>query len=254
MKKFFRILLIVVLFLALVAVFMPDTFSFIGYRYDHASRYTAGECSIDQRVNRLDVNWISGQVNIEQHSGDEIILSETASRSMKQNEKLHWLVENGTLYVKYVRSGKINLSRLDKDLTILLPEHLQLSDVLISCVSANVQAELPEAESVTINSVSGEAEAALQKTENVQIDTVSGNMLLRFAQAPKSIDAHAVSADVTLHLPENAGFAADMDSVSGQIGGRLADGNTGKSLTHGNGACSIRMDSVSGDLKLEAAR
>ena len=103
------------------------------------------------------------------------------------------------------------------------------------------------------NSVSGEVEMSLQQTKNVQVDTVSGDVQLFCAAAPENIRADGVSADMTVQLPENAGFAAELDSVSGRISGQLLEGSTGgKSYTRGSGECHIRMNSVSGDLKLDA--
>lgn len=130
---------------------------------------------------------------------------------------------------------------------------MQLDDVLISVVSAEVEAELPAAESVRVNSVSGAADVMLLRADAVKVDTVSGDVVLRCAAVPGSIDADAVSGDVTVLLPENAGFTAEVDSVSGRIGGQLLDGaGDGKTYTRGNGACRIRLDSVSGALRLDA--
>lgn len=253
MKKSTRILLAVILCLVLVAISVPGIFSFNTYNYDKANRYTAGGCEIESRVEAIDISWIAGKVNIACHDGDEIILSETASRKLKTAEKVHWMLDGDTLYVKYVRAGKGYSNRLDKELTLLLPEKLQLDQMQISVVSANVEAELPEAEVVNMNSVSGEVEMSLQQTKNVQVDTVSGDVQLFCAAAPENIRADGVSADMTVQLPENAGFAAELDSVSGRISGQLLEGSTGeKSYTCGSGECHIRMNSVSGDLKLDA--
>lgn len=252
MKKPVRILLIIVLCLVLIAISVPGGFSFNDYNYDNASRYTAGGCEIDRRVKNIDVSWISGKVNMEQHSGDEIILSETASRKLKEAEELHWLLDGDTLYVKYARSGNHYSSRLDKELTLLLPEDLLLDDVAITAVSAQISADLPAAGDVSLQSVSGTADVTFRQTENVRINTVSGDLLLCFATAPESIDADAVSAGMTVLLPESTGFTAELNSVSGRIGGELLEGAADvKAYTRGNGECSIRMDSVSGEMRLD---
>lgn len=252
MKKSTRILLVIVLCLVLIAISLPGRFSSSNYNYDDAARYTAGDGKIDQRVKNIDVSWVAGKVEIARHGGDEIILTEKASRGLKENEKVHWMVDGDTLYVKYVRAGKVSFNWLDKDLTLLLPEGVEMDDIRIAGVSAQIDADLPEAESVAVESVSGAADVTFQRTETVRANTVSGDMTLRFAAAPERIEADGVSADLTVLLPENAGFTADMDSVSGRIGGDLTEGGGKvKNYTRGNGACSISMDSVSGDLLLD---
>lgn len=252
MKKLFRILIVIALCLVLVAIYLPGAFSFIGYHYDDAGRYSVGDCTIDKKVKNIDIDWIAGQVNIALHDGDEVILTETASRKMKDAEKVHWLLDDNTLYVKFGRSGRINFSNLNKELTLLLPESMNLDEVQVSSVSATVNAELAEADCVDIHSVSGKAKVTLQQAETVKTDTVSGDMLLCFANEPDSIKANSVSGNVTVQLPRNTGFTADMDSVSGRISGDML-GNTddSKNYTRGNGDCDIRMNSVSGDLTLD---
>jgi len=254
MKKSTRILLAIVLCLVLIAISVPKFFSFSSYQYDHAARYTAGGCEIDQQVENIDVSWIDGKVKVERHGGDEIILSETANRKMRTAEQVHWLLDGDTLYVKYMRAGKNSTFWLDKELTLLLPENMKLEDVRISGVSAELEAELPAAETVTVDSVSGTVDVTMQKTEKARVDTVSGDVTICFANVPASIDADAVSGDLTVQLPEDAGFTAKLDSVSGRISGELLEGVTDvkKEFVRGNGACSISMDSVSGALQMDA--
>ncbi|MBR3905232.1 MAG: DUF4097 family beta strand repeat protein [Clostridia bacterium] len=252
MKKLFRILIVIALCLVLVAIYLPGAFSFIGYHYDDAGRYSSGDCTIDKKVKNIDIDWIAGQVNIALHDSDDIILTETANRKMKDAEKVHWLLDDNTLYVKYGRSGRINFSNLNKELTLLLPESMNLDEVQVSSVSAHVNAELAESDCVDIHSVSGTAKVTLHRAETVKTDTVSGDMLLCFAKEPDSIKANSVSGSVTVQLPKGTGFTADMDSVSGRISGDML-GNTddSKNYTRGNGDCDIQMNSVSGDLTLD---
>lgn len=253
MRKFIRILVVIVLCLVLIGIWAPDWLRFGGYHYKHASRYTAGGAALHQKVENLDISWISGKVKIERHKGDEIILSETCDERLKEAEEVHWLVEDDTLYVKFVRSGKRYSSKLNKNVTLKLPEKMNLEHVLISTVSAGVEADLPKAERMEMNGVSGGVDVTLEKADTVKLSTVSGDALLSFAAAPRRIDANGVSASLTVELPENTGFTADLDSVSGHISGQLLDGlNSTKAYTRGDGDCTIHMDTVSGNLRLDA--
>lgn len=253
MKKSTRILLIIVLSLALIVISVPKWFSFNSYNYDNAGRYTAGGSVIAQKVERIAVDWIAGEVTIEQHSGDEIILSETASRKLKQQEQVHWLVDGDTLYVKYVRAGRNYSTRLDKELTLVLPDSLNLEEIVISGVSADIQADLSDAERVCVQNVSGDTHMILGRTGALRVENVSGNVTLSCQNVPGSIDVNTVSGHATVLLPETAEFTATLDSVSGRIGGQLLEGVAdAESFTRGNGGCDIHMNSVSGSLQLDA--
>lgn len=253
MKKSTRIVLVILLCLLLIAISVRGNFSINGYTYDNAGRYTAGDAEITAKVEAIDLSWIAGKVTIARHDGESILLSESASRKLKTAEQLHWLLEGDTLYVKYVRSGARTSNSLDKELTLLLPGDMPLDSMQLAVVSADIRAELPPADALTVQSVSGAAEVALSKTATARITTVSGDVLLRCAAAPDSIDLESVSGNAAIHLPEDAGFEADLDSVSGKVSGSLLEGREGKGpFTAGDGACRIRMDSVSGDLRLDA--
>ena len=252
MKKSTRILLMIVLTLVLIAITVPEVFSGSAYRYADAGRYTAGEGEISGSISAIDLSWINGDVSVVRHSGDRIILKENASRRLKQAEEIHWLVEGETLYVRFVRSGTRSAGRLRKDLTLMIPEDLTLEVFEITTVSAEVNAELPAAEVITIQGVSGNMDMIFAETERVEVDTVSGDLTLRFPAGPERIDVDVVSADVTIQLPREAGFTADLDSISGDLAGQLLDGTAGeKHYVHGDGACIIEADAVSGNLTLD---
>lgn len=269
MKKSTRILLIVVLCLLLIGCTARKGL-IAGYTYENAHRYHAGGGAITQQVTVLDVSWIEGKVNIDYHNGDDIRISETASRSLKDDWQVHWLVDGNTLYVKYAASGFSTTANLEKQLTLLLPEGLQLKDANISVVSADMDVRALQADTIKLNTVSGKVFAGINTADKLTIDsvsgdlqvdayrlrqvdlsTVSGDASLQLAHAPEKIKSDAVSGDVTVYLPEGTGFTAELDSVSGKVGGDMPMVSEGKNrYTAGNGECRIDVESVSGDVKV----
>lgn len=241
------------------------------YSYAESDRYQSGSTSISSRVNSLDVSWVDGSVTIGYHDSDEVVLSETASRKLTEKTELHWLLDGGTLYVRYAGSGVKLSSGLEKELTILLPEGLKLTDAKLSAVSAAVNVEaltadtilfstvsgdayidITSAKKLTVNSVSGDVTVTAGRLDEVETDAVSGDMRLHIARTPEKISADSVSGDVVIRLPESAGFTADIDTVSGRVSGSLPMEKQGKTrYVCGNGSCDIRVDTVSGSVQLD---
>lgn len=241
------------------------------YSYAESARYQSGSTSVSGRVKALDVSWVDGRVTIGYHDGDEIILSETASRELSEKNRLHWLLEGGTLYVKYAESGLRLSTGLNKELTVLLPEGLKLTEAKLSVVSAEVDAEeltadtilfdtvsgdaqldIAYAKKLTAGSVSGEVTVTADRVDEAKADAVSGDLKLYFARTPEKITADSVSGDVTIRLPGNAGFTADIDTVSGRVSGSLPMEKQGKNrYLCGNGECDIRVETVSGSVQLD---
>jgi len=242
------------------------------YTYPDGNRYTAGGAAVTGRVEKLDVSWIDGSVTIAYHDGSDVRLSESSARHLDKKDELRWWLNGGTLYVKYAESGFHLSTNLNKELTVLLPRDMQLDTLAINAVSANVRAEAA-VERFTLNTVSGNVVADASRMESVKADAVSGNVTLeavcaehvtvntvsgdvtlRCARAPRTVTADAVSGNVTIALPEDAGCTADMHTVSGRIRGSLDLTRNGDRYTCGDGYCRIDVETVSGDVCLDALK
>lgn len=249
MKKSTVILLLIALILLLSCC------SVNAYRYPDSRRYSAGGTKVSGRVENVDISWIDGSVTIGYHDGEGVLLSEEGGKRLKEAEELHWWLDGKTLYVKYAESGfHLGLS-LGKELTVLLPEGLALEQLTIQVVSAGVEAEDITADGITINTVSGAVRVGAAHTEQLTANAVSGDLTLRFAGVPDKVEAATVSGSVTIALPENAGFHADVDTVSGSVGGdlRMEQLDRGE-YASGNGGCAIDVETVSGNVYLNEVK
>lgn len=285
MKKFCMALMMLILCVALVGC----AGGVVGYNYENADRYRAGGASVSGRVTELDVSWLSGEVTVAYHDGKDVLLSESANRTMKEEEQLHWWLDDGTLYVKYAASGLREMKRLDKRLTVLLPEGMQLSgakinsvsadvevmglcadtirlntvsggavisangaeQIIIDTVSGNVQAEAGAADTIRLNTVSGDAVIGVEAADQITIDSVSGDVRVN-ARKANAIKADSTSGKVHICLPEGTGFTAKVDTVSGSVKGNMPMQREGKNTyTNGDGSCRITVDTVSGNVQLD---
>ncbi|MBE5778010.1 MAG: DUF4097 domain-containing protein [Clostridiales bacterium] len=272
MKKKTYILLLVVALCLLICLSSIGGGSslFGGYTYENSKRYTAGGASISGRVNEMDISWIEGGVEVRYHDGDEIILEEEASGKLSRKTELHWYKDGHKLYVKYAASGSRSFKNLNKKLTVLLPENMEMDEVKISTVSADVDVQGLEGENMTFETVSGNIILNKLDADNLEIDTVSGSirmeqarvekltadstsgdMYFAFDRNPDSVTTNAVSGNVTISLPGDAGFRAELDSVSGDVNCSLPAAMDGRAYVGGNGECIIKADSVSGNLILQ---
>lgn len=283
MKKTAVILLVIALLAALTGC------SALGCVYSNASRYTAGDARISDRVEELEINWVDGSVRVEYYNGDTIRLSETAKRELSRERQLHWLVDDGKLIVQYAASATNIAFSLDKELTVQLPKSLELDAAKISVASSGVEADGLNAGRITIqsasgrialrqsgeadeikietasgavavavedtdelrlNTVSGEVVVDALRAEEVKLNTVSGRATLQFAEAPDTIDANSTSGNVTLRLPKDEGFTAKVDSLSGRVSGDGVEKGKDR-YVYGDQECRITVDTISGNVSLQ---
>lgn len=248
MKKTMTILLLLGLCAALCSC------SVNMYSYSDSRRYTAGGTTVTGRVEALDVSWVDGGVTIGYHDGQGVILTEDCRRSLDADDELHWWLDGGTLRVKYASSGFRMGVNLDKELTVLLPAGMTLDSLKVDVVSADVTAEGISANTIRVNSVSGNVELNVDDAVEVKADTVSGNLLLRFSRLPKELKADTVSGDVTIVMPADADATVEFDTVSGSVGGSMPMEKDGRRYVCGSGQCRISINTVSGDMQLDAAK
>lgn len=283
MKKIAVILLVIALLAALTGC------ASVGYVYSNASRYTAGDARISDRVDELEINWVDGSVRIEYYNGDTIRLTETAKRDLNRDQQLHWWVDGDKLIVRYAASGTNIAFSLDKELTVQLPKSLELDAAKIAVASSIVEADglnagritiqsasgrialrqSGEANEIKIDTVSGAAAVAVEdadelhlntasgevvvdalRAEEVKLNTVSGRATLQFAEAPDTIDANSVSGNVTLRLPKEEGFTAKVDSLSGRVSGDGVEKGEDR-YVYGDEECRINVDTVSANVSLQ---
>lgn len=284
MKKFALVLLLMVVCVCAVGC------SAIGYVYTDARHYTAGNANISGRVDDLDINWSDGAVYIEYYNGSDIRLSETCDRELKKDQQLHWYLDGKTLRVQYAASAVRISNSLDKQLTVMIPNDLYLDDVHIAVASAMVEADgvnakkikvdsasgqialrqQGEAEEINVNTASGAVAVAVENAEQLKVNSasgavivdalyveevktvsVSGNTTLQLANAADRIKMDSVSGTVRLILPGSMGFTADVDSLSGRVGGSLRLDRDDEDYVHGNGRCKIEVDTVSGNVTFD---
>ncbi len=223
------------------------------YNYND-SRYTAGGAEIDESlVQNISIDWVAGNINIEYYDGSTIDFSE--NEQTNENYSLRYKVENGTLDIKYLKSGasrNLKDMKLSKDLTILIPQNKTIYNLDIESVSATVNADIG-VNNLSVETVSGNISANNILNE-ADAETVSGNIDITCPTNFNEISTDSVSGEVEITLPKNInGFYISADSVSGRVNAH--DFNiSGKASDYyyGTGGGEISFSSISGNLNIKA--
>lgn len=223
------------------------------YNYDE-SRYSIGNAEIDaDTVQNMDIEWVAGNIDIKYYDDDKISIGE--NEQSDENHRLRYKLDNGTLDIKYIKSGAFkhhngNLN-LSKELTIYVPRDKVLNNIDIESVSAGIHSEITvsdfDAETVSGNiNVQGIMNSA-------DAESVSGNITLTCPQSFYELSTDSVSGETQIIIPKDiSGFYVTASSVSGRINADDFNIN-GKALdcTYGTGGPEISFNSVSGNLNIK---
>lgn len=244
--------------------------------YQHGDQYTAGGGSVPAaEIRHLDIQWVEGAVTVQPGEGDTITFSETSRRELTENQKLHYYVRDGKLYIKYCAPRiSLNLNgSLGKSLTVTIPRELYLSSFGLEAVSATVELSGINADTMDIEAVSGsigmqeivctsmDVEAVSGRVElsritagEMDIEGVSGSVEIedselgelscsmvsgKFTIEPganvRRISAETISGTLRIILPENDGFTARYSEGSGRFSCDFPVEMTGKRTAVYNG-------------------
>lgn len=184
------------------------------YNYDQANRYTAGDATISNEIKYLNIEWISGDIEIAYHDEENIVFTETANRNLKSKEVVRYWQNGEVLNIRFAGKGKQNFNNLQKTLTILIPKNNALESLEIESVSSNISIDQITGKSLELETVSGNMNLNSIDFVNYSLSSVSGEVTAKMKNG-EELDVKTVSGNITLSSHYTEKFS--IETVSGQI-------------------------------------
>ena len=212
-----------------------------GLTYAHADRYTAGEAALTEKVENLDVDWTSGDIRIEYHTGSEIRVTESGNREITGDDQVRWWLDGATLRIRYAKSGRFRLfDTLKKTLTLSLPEGTVLKTAEIHTTSGDMDIPGLNADEAKLSVTSGNVKAVAD-VRTLEVGATSGDLDIRAAGATDSVTIKVTSGRITAAMDHAKRVSAKSTSGGITVTGRV-------------GEAEISVTSGTIDVKLDAFR
>ena len=234
-SKTFTVALIVVLILLAVSAWLMFGRTAAGMSYADADKYTPGDTTVTEPVNNLFVDWTSGEVHVEYHDGPGVTVSETANRSLSEDDKLRWWLDGDTLRIRFAKPGFRISVDLNKKLTVSLPKGTVLKSADIGTTSGDMFIPALAADDIRLASTSGTVDVVTTTPKlyacstsgdvkvrqdsdigAVELGSTSGSIFCALGGSVKTLSANSTSGSVSLSV---AGTAEEVKagSTSGSI-------------------------------------
>ena len=215
MRKF-KGLLYTVIVVAMLGCLSGCNFGWkTNYVYENGDKYTAGDCTIAEKIETIDVNYLSGDVKLIGTDSDTISIKETSDKQLSEQQKVHTWVDGTTLYVRYCASAKgLDLNNLNKHLEITIPEDVKLSDVNVKDSSGDVECQNFEAENANVSVSSGHVTIGCE-VGKIKVHASSGNIMFEQQGDSEEIDLSSSSGkiNVTMENAEKVSISASSGNV-----------------------------------------
>lgn len=179
--KYFKKIIAVIGIICSLPIFLVGCGTAV-YKYDRADEYNVGAVKLEEsEINNLYVNWIDGSVKIVvDNEVETIVVEESSKKTLKDDDYLRYLHEDGTLTIMYRKSNakKISVSK-KKDLVIKLPRGTSILKKLnIKTISSDVEINGVNVEESKVETTSGRTEMVNCCVSNTVIESASGNIKL----------------------------------------------------------------------------
>ena len=260
--------------------------------YDHANQYTAGDAVIDNDVRSLDIDWVSGSVNVIPSADHTVSISELTDGNVSEDMRVHWWLDGTTLRIRFCASRlKLRFNYGSKALTVAVPENLKLSDIDIDSASADVQVNaagansvhvdtasgdvtldnrcdvqsirintasgkqnitVPQAKTAKLHTASGDISVTANTVKNLTVSSASGDVRCDLQKAPDDCKIETASGKTAVGLPEDAGFTLKLSTASGRLNSDFAMKKDGRTYICGDGTGCLKIETASGDISLIA--
>ena len=185
------------------------------YIYQNGDKYVAGDREITEKIETIDLDYLSGDVTLTGTDASTVTIRETSETQLDDQRKVHTWVDGTTLYVRYCASAKgLDVNFLKKNLEIQLPADVKLSDVKVKVSSGDLTYKDLEAENVNVHASSGDVEVS-GAAKKMDLQVSSGDLTLNQRGDSEEIKLKTSSGEIFVNA-ENAGVL-DVHSSSGKV-------------------------------------
>ena len=197
---------------------------------------TGEESFSPDEVKKIDLGWISGTVKLET-GGDRIYLKESCEKPLKDEQKLCWKLEKGTLSIRFCSALQTQMS--GKDLVLTVPAGWTAESVNIGVTSADVELRALQLEkTLEVVATSGDLQLFDCRCGKLEAGSTSGSVSLRGCDC-RDLNLGATSG--ALQIDGGRCDSLKASSTSGDISVRCEGVPAG---------CSVSLGSTSGTVKL----
>ena len=176
--------------------------------------YTLGNTDVVQLngFRAIDIEWVSGQVNVELYDGEGIQLSETLADGSDVTLQMEWRVDEDDSELEIRSQPQLMSSTEEKILTVKLPRSMVLYGLDIDAVSAGVSVDLTDEDTLSLSeldvtSVSGAISVYAANAGEISLSTTSGSISgsvrtidLALDIMPTELEAETSSGSIVMQL------------------------------------------------------
>ena len=226
------------------------------YIYENGDKYSAGDREISDKVDTINIDYMSGEITMTGEAQDGISIKETSSKNLSEDQKVHTWVDGSTLYVRYCASKKnLDLNNLNKHLEISVPKDVKLENLTVDISSGELSSSNIEVSKIDAEASSGSLSFD-GKADDVTAEVSSGTIDIKLDGKSTSLDFTASSGNIKADIEEADKLVTETSSGNTTVKAAFitdinSTASSGKmNFTLDKAPTVIKMNASSGDITL----
>lgn len=219
----------------------------------HSGTTVTGEAAIAPgNIQNLDIDWAAGSITIRRGDTDSIVISETGN--FEEKYAMVYDVQGDTLSIDYSKSSVALRfgSQPSKNLTVTVPENWFCQSLDINGAALEIDVQDLDADAVSFDGAA--VELTYTGTLNtLECDGASCVLKVTCNSAPTTFEVDGAACDVTLVLPEDCGFRAEMDGLGCSFNSNVEHKSHDGAYFYGDEHCKVQADGLGCALRIHYA-
>lgn len=205
----------------------------ITYRnYENSDNYQIGNFTFNKdEIEKANIYWESGTINLSTNDSENFNVAESG-KNLKDEQKLHYIIENKVLTIHFCGSGYVGSIFSDsKILSLNLPKDI---DINVEIGSGKINANSIFANDINFSSGSGEIEIENLQANMLNVDFASGSVEINKIECKSDVIIEGSSGDIEIesvvankcHLETSSGeIEVDNVKVTSKVTASAISGN-----------------------------
>lgn len=197
-------------------------------------------------VRTIDLDWISGTVKLQSGSTDQITLEERCGKALKDEQKLCWKLENGTLSIRFCSALQTQMP--DKELVLTVPAGWTAESVSVGVTSGDAELRALQVEkTLALSATSGEISLTASDCRELRLSATSGALAAQDCRCD-TLEAATTSGSIAVRCEAKE---IRLESTSGSIRCEAVPAGCGVSIDATSGSVRLSLLDTSDDQHIE---
>ncbi len=209
------------------------------------------EVSLDAAdVSKLEIDWAAGSIQITTADTDKITFIETCAET---DPKMTYQISGGTLQLNYGRAAVVGFGNVsEKRLSITVPTDWTCQNLEIDAAAVYIKMVDITVHELEMDGSANELDfrGALG---SLDIDGASNQASIVSTGKPSQVSMDGAYCQLTLTLPANCGFQAELEGLSCDFTSTLAYTSEGGLYCRGDRYCKVDVDGISCEVTINEA-